>query len=140
MQFLAHERQLTWLDHIRLFNLVRAPRAGLQLAAASVERAKDVLDLAEVVDPHSIADSVVTMRSRVRLVRARGEAFEVTLSYPGETNAAEGRVSVFSPLGLSLLGAELGEVIEWVGPDGEAHFAEIGEILYQPEAAGDFTS
>jgi regulator of nucleoside diphosphate kinase len=70
-------------------------------------------------------------------LRARGEAFEVTLCYPAEPQPADGHISVFSPLGLSLLGAERGEVVEWTGPDGESHFAEVADILYQPEAAGD---
>jgi regulator of nucleoside diphosphate kinase len=137
MNLLAPDRQLTWLDHARLFNLVRGPRA--QPAPAGTAHAKDLLDLAELVDPQRIAPTVVTMRSRVRLVRPGGQALEATLAYPAEAQVDEGRISVFSPLGLSLLGARVGETVEWAGPGGEAHRAELAQILYQPEAAGDFT-
>jgi regulator of nucleoside diphosphate kinase len=138
MELQSNERQLTWLDHIRLFNLIRTPRPGLQLAATTRDLARDVLDLAQVVDPHHIAPNVVTMRSRVRLVLAGSPDLELTLGYPDESGADRDRLSVFSPLGLQLLGAEEGDVIEWLGPRGEAHAAEVAEIIYQPESAGDF--
>lgn len=132
-------RQLSWLDHVRLSNLVRTPRAGLQLPVDTAELAEEVLDLAEAVDPRLIPPHVVTMCSRVTLI-AGGRPMEVTLSYPRDARLEDGRISVFSPLGLSLLGAERGERIEWTGPDGETHAAEVADLLYQPEAAGDFTT
>lgn len=132
-------RQLSWLDHVRLSTLVRTPRAGLRLPPRTADLAEDVLDLAEQVDPRLIPPHVVTMCSRVRLVAA-GRPMEVTLSYPRDASLDEGRISVFSPLGLSLLGAELGEDIAWTGPDGETHAAKVAAILFQPEAAGDFTT
>jgi regulator of nucleoside diphosphate kinase len=130
------ERRLTALDHVRLFNLVSTSRAGLPEATA--KRALDLLDLAEVVDVHDIASDIVTMRSRVRLSRADAQDLVVTLSYPTEAVDDAAQLSVFTPLGLSLLGTEVGDTVEWTGPDGEAHAATVAEILYQPEAAGDF--
>lgn len=129
------ERRLTALDHVRLFNLVRSPRAALPEATA--KRVLDVLDLAEVVDVHDIAGDIVTMRSRVRLSRPGAPDLVVTLSYPDDA-ADAANLSVFTPLGLSLLGAEVGDTVEWTGPDGEAHTVEVAEIVYQPEASGDF--
>lgn len=136
---LPSDRQLTWLDHVRLFNLVRTA-SGQRLAAETVQQAKEVLDFAEVVDPHRIDRTVVTMRSRVRLDLPRGRVLDVRLSYPDEVNPGEGCISVFSPLGLSLLGAKLGERVHWVGPNGEDHSGKVIEVLYQPEAAGDYSS
>ncbi|OWQ84382.1 nucleoside-diphosphate kinase [Roseateles aquatilis] len=140
MELNMKPRRLSWLDHVRLSNLVRAPRADARLTAHTVELAEEVLDLADQVDPRSIPRHVVTMRSRVVLASAGDRSMAVTLSYPGETSAQEGRLSVFSPLGLSLLGAEVGEVIRWSGPDGEEHTATVVDIPFQPEAAGDFTT
>jgi regulator of nucleoside diphosphate kinase len=136
---LQTDRQLTWLDHVRLFKLVRTA-SGLDLAAETVEQAKEVLEFAEVVDPHRFDGAVVTMRSRARLELPRGTVLEVRLSYPDEVNPGEGCISVFSPLVLSLLGVRLGERVHWVGPNGEDHGGKVTEILYQPEAAGDFSS
>lgn len=139
MHPIVPERQLTSLDHVRLFNLVRTSRPGAPLSPAVKARAEDLLDLADLVDPRGIGAHVVTMRSRVRLRRADGQSFEVRLSYPDEASAGEGLISVFSPLGLGLIGARLGDLVQWTGPDGDLHSAELAEILYQPEAAGDFT-
>jgi regulator of nucleoside diphosphate kinase len=132
-------RQLSWLDHVRLSTLVRTPRAGLRLPPHTADLAEEVLDLAEQLDPRHMPPHVVTMGSRVRLVASDGP-MEVTLSYPRDARLDEGRISVFSPLGLSLLGAELGERVEWTGPDGDTHAAEVAALLFQPEAAGDFTT
>lgn len=131
------ERQVTSLDHIRLFNMIRAPR-GAAVSTSTAEQIKDMLDYADIVDPRQVPSALVTMRSRVRLVQAGGRELEATLAYPDEASAGDGRISVFSPLGLSLLGARAEEVIEWTGPDGDAHQAKVAAILYQPEAAGDF--
>lgn len=130
------ERRVTALDHVRLFNLVRTPRTALPEATA--KRVLDVLDLAEVVDVHDIAGDIVTMRSRVRLARSGAPDLVVTLSYPDDATDDASQLSVFTPLGLSLLGTEVGDTVEWAGPDGEPHAVEVAEILYQPEAAGDF--
>lgn len=130
------ERRLTALDHVRLFNLVRTARVALPEATA--KRVLDVLDLADVVDVHDIAGDIVTMRSRVRLARPDAQDLVVTLSYPDDAADDEAHLSVFTPLGLNLLGAEVGDTVEWTGPDGEAHALEVAEMLYQPEAAGDF--
>ncbi|MBK1711595.1 GreA/GreB family elongation factor [Rubrivivax gelatinosus] len=138
MNHLATERQLSWLDHVRLFNLLTVPRAGLNVPAEAAEQALDLLDMAELVDPEAIAPNVVTMRSRVRLQRPRGDSFEVTLVYPAQADAADSSLSVFSPLGLSLLGARLDEELQWQGPAGETHTARVAEIVYQPESSGDF--
>lgn len=71
----------------------------------------------------------VTMNSRVRLVR-KGEDQERSLVYPWAASS-EG-ISVISPLGLALLGAEVGGEVG----DGTRTMTLAG-ILYQPEAAGD---
>ncbi|MBK1687954.1 GreA/GreB family elongation factor [Rubrivivax gelatinosus] len=134
----APERQLGWLDHVRLFNLLNVPRAGQQLPEALAEQARDLLDLAEVVDPQTIPADLVTMRSRVRLERGGGQQ-ELTLAYPADEPDATERISVFSPLGMALLGARVGEQIAWRGPVGKQYSARVAGLVYQPEAAGDFS-
>jgi regulator of nucleoside diphosphate kinase len=47
-------------------------------------------------------------------------------------------VSVLSPIGLSLLGQQVGATARWESPDGTERMAEVEAILFQPEASGDY--
>ena len=51
------------------------------------------------------------------------------------TNA--GKVSVLAPIGTALLGYRAGETVEWEVPGGVRRL-KIEQVLYQPEAAGDY--
>lgn len=109
------------------------------------DRAKNVVDLEEelgravVVPSEKIPPSVVTMNSKVRFRdEVTGEESEVTLVYPHEANADEGKVSVLAPVGAALLGLSVGEAIEWEMPTGKTRKFRIIAVLYQPEAAGHF--
>ena len=131
-------RQLTRVDHIRLSRLVDAAAEARHPAPGLIERAEDMLDTAEVIEGREMPADVVTMRSRIRLRRGGdAEALDLTLVYPDEIGAADGRISVLSPLGLSLIGARQGETVQWDGPHGEAQHAVLAAVTYQPEAAGD---
>lgn len=132
---ISPERTLTELDHVRITRLIE--RTGAHAAASAVEA---VLDLAELVSSHSVPGDVVTMCSRVRVADAQGGAErELTLCYPHEADAATGCVSVLSPVGAALLGLRVGETARWCTPDGREAALELRQILYQPEANGEFT-
>ncbi|HET9213096.1 MAG TPA: GreA/GreB family elongation factor [Thermoanaerobaculia bacterium] len=57
--------------------------------------------------------------------------------FPHEADYKEGRISILAPLGTALLGFRVGDVVEWRMPAG-TRTLRIEELLYQPEAAGDF--
>ena len=63
---------------------------------------------------------------RAGLSRARfreetsGREYELTLAWPHEASAAEGKVSIFSPAGSALLGLSIGQQIDWQTPEGHA--------------------
>jgi regulator of nucleoside diphosphate kinase len=61
----------------------------------------------------------------------------LTLVYDADADAFGERVSVLAPLGASILGARVGDVVEWQSRRGPRQL-RIERILYQPEAAGDF--
>ena len=70
----------------------------------------DVLESAEVVTSEEIPTDVVTMNSRVRYAdMAARSTKEVTLVYPEEADATQGKVSVLSPIGNALLGMKVGQ-------------------------------
>jgi len=128
----ARERTLTQLDHARLSRL-------LEHHGKLCEELNDTLDLSDLVDPRDIGTDVVTMNSRVLLVdEGTGQQQELTLSYPDQAQAGEGRVSVMSPVGASLLGARVGTTVQWSPPGGAPRRTRVLSLIYQPEAAGDF--
>ncbi len=96
------------------------------------------LDRAEIVDPKRIPANVITMRSKVRLKDlVSGEAKVYSLVFPTEANFSEGKISVLAPIGTAILGYKLGDSIEWPVPSGVRKL-KVDEILYQPEAAGEY--
>jgi len=136
MQAPTHERVMTELDHARLNGLL-ARQAADGLPQDVEDAAYDLVDSVVTVPAPAIEADVVTMRSRVRLRGEAGRDIVLTLVYPPESDAATGRISILSPLGMALIGHRVGQAIRWRGPDGAAHQATLAEILYQPEAAGD---
>lgn len=93
---------------------------------------------ADIVDPQQTPADLITMNSRFRLTDLdSGEVFEYTLVYPHDADYKENRISILAPLGTALLGFRVGDVIEWRMPAGVRRL-QVGEILYQPEAVGDY--
>ncbi|MFC4276785.1 GreA/GreB family elongation factor [Achromobacter aloeverae] len=137
MQAPTPDRVMTDLDHARLTGMLeRLPADGLPQEVE--DAAYDLIDSAVTVPVHLIDSDVVTMRTRLKLRDEQGEDMIITLVYPSESDAASGRISVLSPLGLALVGHRVGQAIRWQGADRADHRATLAEILYQPEAAQDF--
>jgi regulator of nucleoside diphosphate kinase len=57
--------------------------------------------------------------------------------YPDKANSRENKISIFSPIATALIGYKIGDEIEWIVPAGLTKM-KIEEIIYQPEAAGDY--
>lgn len=103
-----------------------------------VEELDDELRRAKVVAPKDIPHHVITMNTKVRLKDLKSGAEVVyELVFPGEADAGQNRVSVLAPVGTALIGFGVGDTVEWDAPAGARRF-KVEEILYQPEAAGDF--
>jgi len=105
----------------------------------------DVSDLvaevqrAIVVPASEIPPDVITMNSRARLLDLdQRTTLELTVVYPEDADFAAGRISVVAPIGAAMLGYRVGDEIEWVVPSGPRRL-RVEAILYQPEAAGDFS-
>ncbi|MBT2303383.1 GreA/GreB family elongation factor [Variovorax paradoxus] len=126
------ERTLTELDHLRLSKLLdEKSHPGLEA----------LLDAAEVLGSREVPADVVTMYSQVTIADVpSGQRHKLTLCYPKDAEPGAGLVSVLSPVGMSLIGLRLGAVASWTLPSGEEGHAEVLEILFQPEASGDYTT
>ena len=78
------------------------------------------------------------MNSRVRIEDAdTGEQNVYTVVFPSDASVAEKKISVLAPIGTALLGSRAGGTVDWPVPAG-MRTMRIQEVLYQPEAAGDY--
>lgn len=94
------------------------------------------LTRASIVDDDAAPKNVVTMRSQVTFRQEDSATIEtVTLVYPGEADAYEDALSVFTPLGAALLGLSEGQSISYPGPLRRMTTITVLEIHYQPETA-----
>lgn len=131
---------ITRFDLDRLHALLAARQASTASRGDSshLDGLAEELERAHIVLPEDIPADVVTMNSRVRLSDAsKGEERVYTLVFPRDADAAAGKISILAPVGTAILGYRVGDMIEWPVPSGTRKL-KIEEILYQPEAAGDF--
>lgn len=130
---------VTDYDLQRLEHLLES--AGEQRSARDrgyLSELENELSRAKVVDPKEIPSDVVTMNSRVRIIDLdTAEESVLTLVFPHQADIAAGRISILSPVGTALLGYHAGDAIEWPVPSGTKRI-RIEEVLYQPEASGDY--
>lgn len=93
---------------------------------------------ARILPQQQIPQDVVTMRSIVRLRNVdTGRQRAVSLTFPEESDATAGRMSILSPAGVALLGCRAGEQVQWEDA-GDLKKFELLDIIYQPESAGHF--
>lgn len=130
---------MTELDKVRLEKLLSAAEeSGGDPERQDLESLADELERAEIVSSKNVPPDVVTMNSKVVLrdIDSR-EAMTCTLVFPGEADIGTGAISVLAPVGTAILGYSKGDMVEWAVPSGIRRIM-IEEILYQPEAAGDY--
>ena len=129
---------ITEPDYRRLTGLIEITRDRNGVDREYLNTLEAELERAEIVDPKRIPANVITMRSKVRLKDlVSGEAKIYSLVFPTEANVSEGKISVLAPIGTAILGYKLGDSIEWPVPSGLRKL-KVDEILYQPEAAGEY--
>lgn len=127
------------LDYVRIQKQISEARQNKTIDATEAEKLLKELNSATVLDPHEIPGDVITMNSVVRISFVdSGKQQEFKIVYPHESNFKEKKVSIFSPIATALIGFRVGDLIEWMVPAGLTKI-RIDEIVYQPEAAGDFT-
>ncbi len=131
---------ITEIDRQRLEKLIEraAEYEGVSANQEYLRRLEQELEHAVTVPSKEVPDDIITMRSRVRLSDLNtGDEVVYTLVFPSEANFDEGKISVLAPIGTAMLGYRAGSIIEWVVPSGLRRL-KVKEVLYQPEAAGDY--
>ena len=131
--FNTGDRHITQFDYDRLWRV--AGRAGERTAADDLE---NQLDRATVVPARQVPPDVVTMNSQVEVEDLHtGNCKLITLVFPQAADARAGNVSVLAPLGVAVLGARVGQVLDCQLPSGLRRL-RVNRLLFQPEAAGHF--
>ena len=103
-----------------------------------LSRLEGELERAKVVAPRDVPTDAVTMNSTVRLRDlGSGKQLTYTLVFPNEADVDQGKISILAPIGTAMIGYRVGDVIEWEVPSGLRRL-KVEEVLYQPEAAGDY--
>lgn len=96
------------------------------------------LNRGKIVDKKDMPNDVITMNSRVRLKDLdSGENIFYVLVFPKEADIDKNKISILAPVGTALIGYRVGDIIEWKVPAGLRKL-KVEELLYQPEAAGDY--
>jgi regulator of nucleoside diphosphate kinase len=130
---------ITEFDLKRLKELIKvAEEFGDKRVVRYLEELDEELDRAEAMKPQEIRDDVITMNSTFRLRDVDTDQETVyTLVFPGDADSARGKISILAPIGTAVLGYKIGDMIEWEVPAGRKRF-KVEQIVYQPEAAGDY--
>jgi regulator of nucleoside diphosphate kinase len=129
---------LSKLDYTRIHDSIKLARMTRAIKETEAEKLLGELNAAQIVEPQDIPADVVTMNSIIKLYFLNtNKTVQFQLVYPDKANIKENKISILSPIATALIGYKAGDEIEWVVPSGLTKI-KIEEIVYQPEASGDF--
>ena len=129
---------ITDSDMQRLRKLLEGAHRWNQRDREYLEDLEDELDRAVPVSSRKVPPDIVTMNSEIRVKDLNtGKEMTIQLVFPSEADYEQGKISIMAPIGTALIGYGVGEVVEWKVPAGIRRL-KIEEVLYQPEAAGQF--
>ncbi len=129
---------LTKNDYTRIYKAITDAKNSKTINSNEAEKLLSELSKAEIVPSEKIDKDVVTMNSEVKLFfenTQKEQSFKIV--YPQDSNLKENKISIFSPIATALIGYKIGDEIEWIVPGGMTKI-KIVDLIYQPEAAGDF--
>jgi regulator of nucleoside diphosphate kinase len=130
--------QITEFDLQRLNKLIEEAQHTEYRGSEYLARLQAELARAQVVTPQAISHETITMNSKVVLIDlATQEEETYTLVFPENADIGQGKISILAPIGTAMLGYGIGDVFEWEVPAGKRKL-KVKQIVYQPEAAGDY--
>ncbi len=126
------------LDYARIKKCIDDARQFNSISSTDAQKLMGELDSAKIVEPEAIPSNVVTMNSIVKLRFLNNNTqTQFQIVYPNQANFKENKISIFSPIATALIGYKVNDEIEWLVPAGLTKI-KVDEIIYQPEAAGDY--
>jgi regulator of nucleoside diphosphate kinase len=129
---------LNRMDFSRIHKCINEARKSKAIGVNEAENLLNELHSGEIVEPEKIPGDVVTMNSivKVRFMNSN-KAIQIQIVYPDDANIRENKISIFSPVATALIGYRVKDEIDWIVPLGLTKL-KIEEIVYQPEAAGNY--
>jgi len=126
------------LDYERIKKSISDAKLFKTISSTDAERLVNELNAAKIVEPEAVPSNVVTMNSIVKLsFLDNNKQITFQIVYPDQANVKENKISIFSPIATALIGYKVNDEIEWIVPAGLTRI-RVDEIIYQPEAAGDY--
>ncbi len=126
------------LDYARIKKCINDAKQLKSITSIEADNLLKELDSAKIMEPESIPSNVVTMNSIAKITFLNNnKQVQFQIVYPDKANLKENKISIFSPIATSLIGYKVNDEIEWIVPGGLTKI-RIDEIIYQPEATGDY--
>ena len=134
----SYDTLITHSDHRRLRSLATRLRSSGRARMDHIAALTDRLRRSELVSSKSIPRNVVTLNSRVALKDLdSGHRLICTVADPHDGTLFGDKLSAAGPGGIAVLGKRVGQIIHWKLGSKLRRF-RIQQVLYQPEAAGEF--
>ncbi|GAB1403008.1 MAG: nucleoside diphosphate kinase regulator [Lentimicrobiaceae bacterium] len=125
-------------DMARLRERIDIARSGGLKAPVNLSLLISELDRAKVLPPEKMPADVITMNSIITMEYVNSsKTMQIQLVYPEDADVSKQKISIFAPVATALLGYRIGDIVEWKIPTGIAQM-KVTNIVYQPEASGDF--
>lgn len=126
------------LDYSRIQQCISDAKQANSITVVEANSLLNELKLGQLLEPEEMPNDVVTMNSIVKISFLDSKKTIVfQLVYPDRADVKNNKISIFSPIATALIGGKVGDEIEWCVPAGITKI-KIEEIVYQPEAAGDY--
>lgn len=94
---------------------------------------------AKAVEPKKVPATVVTMNSIVEIfIASTGKTMTIQVVYPEHADLKQNKISILSPIAAAIIGYRVGDEVSWTVPAGQTTI-RIKKLVYQPEAAGDYS-
>jgi regulator of nucleoside diphosphate kinase len=128
------DRMITDVDRRRLGTLISTREGRAWGTTQSLGQLETLLEDASPIGAADAPETLVTMNTTVKLVDVDSGARRIlTVVYPQDADDVPNAASIAKPLGLALVGCQVGDVLQSPGePD---HDLRIAEIIYQPQRA-----
>ena len=103
----------------------------------ALQKLREELDRAVIIDPAAIPAGVVTMDSTVAFEDlGTNEVEEYTITFPDRANVELKRLSILAPIGTALIGYRVGDVVNWSTPGGLRQLKILRVTPPVPETSG----
>ncbi|MDR8389983.1 nucleoside diphosphate kinase regulator [Aliifodinibius sp. S!AR15-10] len=129
---------ISTLDYQRIYKSINEAEDSNSITEKEAQALAGELEKAKIVEPQEMPNDVITMNSKVKITFVKSnKQIELKIVYPHEADINQNLISIFSPIAAALIGYKVGDTIDWIVPSGPTSI-KIDEIIYQPEAEGQF--